>query len=334
MTEQTETQTSPEDKFFGIQRTIDDGPEEEEIEVEATHDPEETPKPEKAERPPRQEAQDDDDDDPELADYSERVKKRIKKLTWEKNEERRLREQTEAEKNEAMNLAQNVVQRNQQMEELIHHGEARLVETMKNEVNAKLAHFESVYRKAYEEGDTEAIIMAQKEYFRTQAEAQSVGAYEQDYRQRAHQYVNYQQQRQQQRHQPPPPQVRKPTPRSARWAEENPWFTDPHHRDMQALAYGTHEKLIRERGLRADSDEYYEEIDSAMRLRFPEYFDEETGAVAPASTHRKPPTVVAPGGRNNGAKRRQVKLTQTQRAVASQLGLTDEQYARQLIKEM
>ena len=64
------------------------------------------------------------------------------------------------------------------------------------------------------------------------------------------------------------------------------------------------------------------------------YFDEETGAVAPASTHRKPPTVVAPGGRNNGAKRRQVKLTQTQRAVAKQLGLTDEQYARQLIKEM
>jgi len=44
--------------------------------------------------------------------------------------------------------------------------------------------------------------------------------------------------------------------------------------------------------------------------------------------------VVAPATRNNGAKPRKIQLTATQVALAKRLGVTPEQYANQLVKDM
>ena len=96
---------------------------------------------------------------------------------------------------------------------------------------------------------------------------------------------------------------------------------------MTALAYGVHERLIRDEGYDPNSDEYFQEIDRTMRSKFPEYFGEEE---APA---KSPPVVTAPSSRNNGAKPRKVKLTRTQLSLAKRLGITPEQYANQLMKE-
>ena len=71
-----------------------------------------------------------------------------------------------------------------------------------------------------------------------------------------------------------------------------------------------------------------------MRAKFPEYFGEEDGQqVQTPSPSRRNSMVVAPASRNNGAKPRKVKLTHTQIALAKRLGLTNEQYAKQLIQE-
>ena len=103
---------------------------------------------------------------------------------------------------------------------------------------------------------------------------------------------------------------------------------------MTALAYGIHETLIREEGVKADTEEYYEKIDSVMRQRFPDYFEKDDVVQATAApAQRTPSTVVAPSNRNNGSRPRKIQLTATQVSLAKRLGLTPEQYAKQLIKE-
>ncbi len=96
---------------------------------------------------------------------------------------------------------------------------------------------------------------------------------------------------------------------------------------MTALAYGVHERLIRDEGYDPNSDEYFQEIDRTMRSKFPEYFGEDEVSA------KSPPVVTAPSSRNNGAKPRKVKLTRTQLSLAKRLGITPEQYANQLMKE-
>ena len=103
---------------------------------------------------------------------------------------------------------------------------------------------------------------------------------------------------------------------------------------MTSLALGLHEKLVKENGLAyATTDEYYNRIDSTMRKRFPEYYEESsetktTEAEKPVRT--KPSTVVAPATRSTSSKK--VRLTQTQVQIAKKLGLTPEQYVRELMK--
>jgi len=70
-----------------------------------------------------------------------------------------------------------------------------------------------------------------------------------------------------------------------------------------------------------------------MRQRFPDYFEKDDPEPQVAVSQRTPHNVVAPANRNNGAKPRKIQLTATQVSVAKRLGLTPEQYAKQLIKE-
>ena len=82
----------------------------------------------------------------------------------------------------------------------------------------------------------------------------------------------------------------------------------------------------------ATTDEYYKRIDQTMRKRFPENFEEEKTVeeVKTSPTRTKPSTVVAPATRSTSAKR--VTLSNSQQAIAKKLGLTNEQYARELTK--
>lgn len=122
---------------------------------------------------------------------------------------------------------------------------------------------------------------------------------------------------------------------------KNTWFGDEEHKGMTAYAYALHEEAIKDNGLSPNSDQYFEYIDNGMRGRFSEYeWLENTsknvsddGQTAPSTT-AQPSSVVAPSARNNGAKPRKMKLTSTQVSLAKRLGLTNAQYANQLVKEM
>ena len=109
------------------------------------------------------------------------------------------------------------------------------------------------------------------------------------------------------------------------------WGTDP---EMTASALGLHQKLERERGPQfVGTDEYWGAIDTTMRRRFPEYFGDESKATegtAKAQRASKPANVVAPASRSTSSKK--IVLKQSQITIAKRLGLTPEQYARELMK--
>lgn len=334
--EQMEEQTmSSEDKFFGVKTTFDDkGAPVEDVDVEVVDD-----RPPEDRRPPAKEAkQEESSDEEELEGYSEKVKKRINKLRYQQHEERRQREAAEKMREEAVRVAQKYADENKKYHAIIQEGEQYLVHQIRERANLALEQAKGQYRQAYEEGNTDKVVEAQEAMIRAQAEFSSADQQFNQMAQSREQWKQWQQDQmqapqqpaQQPQPQPQPEQPPQPTEKAARWAQENQWFGQ--EKDMTALAYGVHERLIRDEGYDPNSDEYFQEIDRTMRSKFPEYFgDEDFSTEEPVA--KSPPVVTAPSSRNNGAKPRKVKLTRTQLSLAKRLGITPEQYANQLMKE-
>lgn len=355
-TETKEEPQSREDKFFGTKTTID--------KMRPSKQPVQD---DKVDSVPAIEIEDDEADEQqaasqdtaeqdtaeqdtakqkeELTGYSKNVQKRIDELTWKAKEAERQKSESERLRDEAVRYAQTVNQQNKQQADLIASGEATLVDQIKARAALAVQAAKDHYKRVYEEGDTDKIIAAQEALTMAQAEQIEAGRYDRDYQQRVQQWTAQQQQKeqhakqqaylrqQQQQRQPQQqatPQIPKPSEKAMGWTAKNPWFGKDEHRDMTAIAYAMHEKLIVDDGLKPDSDEYFNRIDETMRLRFPEYFAEQ--GQGQSRTARQPATVVAPGNRNNGGKPRTVRLKPSQVALAKKLGLTVEQYAAQVLK--
>ena len=179
------------------------------------------------------------------------------------------------------------------------------------------------YKEAYEQGNTEEMVAAQAALTRATMDAASAAQFNARIPEEA--FVSQQQEQFVPQQQMPP----RPDDKAISWQAKNQWFgSDP---EMTSFAYGVHEKLVREENIDPASDEYYERIDSRMKSVFPDFFgSEEKEAVSSNSQS----SVIAPATRNNGAKPRKVQLTATQVALAKRLGVTPEQYANQLVKDM
>ena len=113
---------------------------------------------------------------------------------------------------------------------------------------------------------------------------------------------------------------------------QNPWFVDANKRGMRRYAEGVHEDLAERYGKAfIGTDEYFKSIDKEVRKRFPEEFaSNEQNGEEEKPQRTRPGTVVAPAKRSTAPKK--VVLSKTQVGLAKKLGLTPEQYARELTK--
>jgi hypothetical protein len=346
--ESTTAPTSAEDKFFGVKtqiakNTIDkqesDGvsAEQNDFELEIVDD-----------KPPKKAGTSEGETDEELSEYSAKVRKRLDKATFERRKAERLAD-------EAVKAAQQLSQQNQQLsaknreyESLISRGETVLVSQIKEKAQLAADKAKAEYRKAHEEGNTDNIVASQESMIQAQSELKEAQRHESNLppkltpeQQAAYQQQMAYQQQTAYQQQAATPQAPEPEPKAREWGEKNSWFGDEGHKGMTAYAYALHEEAIKDNGLSPNSDQYFEYIDKGMRSRFNDYGWEDNasedvsgnGQAAPATTSQ-PSSVVAPSARNNGAKPRKVQLTSTQVALAKKLGLTNEQYAKQLVKEM
>jgi hypothetical protein len=258
----------------------------------------------------------------ELEDYSEKVKLRLKQMKKVWHDERREKEREAREKSEALAAAQRLLEENRKLKETLTQGEQTLVGSFKQNAEFELAQAKREYREAYESGDADKLVEAQEKLARATYRHDQI----QNYRpttplQDTEEGVSNQSQ----------VQIPRPDNKTAAWQERNPWYgSDP---EMTASALGLHQKLERERGPQfVGTDEYWNAIDNTMRRRFPEYFGNDTQTETPNKGARagKPAPVVAPASRSTSSKKIVLKASQV--AIARRLGLTPEQYARELMK--
>ena len=292
--------------------------EESDLEIEVLDD-----RPEEDRVAPRQDI---DDQEGELKNVSKSVQKRINKLKYEFHEERRRREENERLQNEAVRYAQNVSKENGQLRSLLKHGEKMLIDEVKARATSDVGSAKQGYKAALESGDSDAIAEAQ--------ELLNNASYDVK---RADEYAPVTAPQTAIRPPVVPSKPRqKADPKAKDWAQNNPWFNKD--REMTSFAYGVHDTIVAQEGLDPSSDAYYRRIDEKMRERFPEKFEDVVAAEVPTSDSRQkrsprtPSSVVAPATRSNGGAPRKVQLTATQVRLAKRLGVTPEQYARQVLE--
>jgi hypothetical protein len=257
----------------------------------------------------------------ELEDYSDKVKTRLKQMKKVWHDERREKEREMREKAEALSAAQRLLEENRRLKSTMVQGEQSLLGSYKQTAEFELNEARREYRDAYEAGDTDRVIEAQEKLNKASYKIQQLENYVPTLQEEYNEVEIPQQQ----------VQIPQPDQKTMAWQERNTWYgTDP---EMTASALGLHQRLINERGPQfAGTDEYWGVVDKTMRRRFPDYFGDEmdNGDTKPAAREQKASPVVAPASRTRSPKK--VVLKQSQLVIARKLGLTPEQYARELVK--
>jgi hypothetical protein len=269
-------------------------------------------------RKPMEEAPKDVTDE-ELSKYDESVQKRIKHFSKGYHEERRAKETALREREEALRLAQNVVEENKKLKGSLSQGQNALLEQAKKNIANEVEKARAKYKAAYEAGDSDALVAAQEEMTAVKLKADRVN----NFKPAPLQKDNFDVQTEQQVNQVP-----KVDPELASWQERNSWFGP--NKKLTAYALGVHEDLIAD-GIPAGSKEYYRRIDAEMQERFSDVFGSEKTGDAQTSPAKRT-NVVAPATRSTAP--RKVVLTKTQVEIAKRLGVPLELYARKVAEEM
>ena len=258
-----------------------------------------------------------DPSEEELSQYTESVRKRIEKFTKGYHDERRRADAALREKEEAIRLAQAIIDENKKLKGSLGRGQEALLNQAKQAVGLELEKVKQKYKEAYESGDTDKLVEAQDELTAIKIKADRLNSFRPPLQQAetpVEPSLNVQ---------APPPDTK-----ALAWQDQNRWFGKDE--EMTSFALGLHSKLVRS-GVSPQSDEYYERIDSRMRQVFPDAFDSPDDSDRAEKPSRAKASVVAPATRSTGSKK--ITLTQTQVNIAKRLGVPLELYAKKVAEE-
>lgn len=269
-------------------------------------------------RPPPKAVEDPTDE--EIEGYSEKVQTRIKDLTRARHDERRAREQVQREQQEAVRIAQALLQENQQLRQVVDTGGKAYGETIKSKAQADLETARRELKAAHDVFDTDKIVEAQEKLNVAQMQLRDA----QNFRPPSVQRTEI------------PVQTPQAQPKAApplddltlSWQAKNQWFGADGYEEATAFALAVDQKLQAEgvapKGPTASK--YYERVDARLREKFPEIFER-------AGARKRPSSVVSGVSRSAaGGNKRIVQLSKTQVALAEKMGITPQQYAAELVK--
>ena len=287
-----------------------EAPKEEKIEVEEVAQPEEKKEGGEVKEETKEEKKDEKKE--ELEKYSEGVQKRIAKLT------RKMRE-AERQKEEAVVYAQSVKKDKEDLENKFSRLDKSYVSEFESRVKTNMKAAKQALKTAIESQDVDGQVTAQEQIATLTMDAARLNALkiaetskpkEKDVRITPQQYR---------------PQVT-PDPKAEDWAVKNTWFGNDSA--MTYTAFDIHKKLVDEEGFDPKSNDYYNEVDKRIRLEFPHKF----GKMEGTSTEREKPSQNVASAKRSAfsGRRKTVKLTPSQVAIAKRLGVPLEDYAKQL----
>lgn len=288
------------------------------IEIEIVDDrPEEDQK--NAQPLPEEIVQDIENDD--LEQYSKEAKQRLLQMKKLINDERREKEQAVREQQEAIRVAQSLVEETKKLRGRLTEGEKVYVSNAKEGAERQLELARIAYKEAYDSGDSDKVVDAQEKLTEAKFKIHQVESYRPQYDESSLQTAENEVKIPEQSQQP-----QRLDSKTQSWLDKNSWYGVDD--DMSFLAMGIHRRLERD-GVTTGSDQYWNAIDTEIKKRFPEKFAGDNNSETKDSV-KKPSTVVAPATRSTSPKK--IRLTQTQLALAKKFKLSPEQYALELTK--
>ena len=259
-------------------------------------------------------------DNDDLEAYSKEAKQRLLQMKKLINDERRAKEAIQRENEEAVRVANTIIEENKRLKGRLSDGEKVYVSTAKEKIASDLDQARRAYKEAYDSGDAERLVEAQERLTEVKFKSQEMDRYIPQYDENTLQSSEVDVQIPQQQSQPT-----RLDSKTQAWLDKNKWYGNDD--DMSFLAMGIHKRLERE-GVPTGSDHYWNAIDTEIRRRFPEKFGEEAGTKSPATTRKS--TVVAPATRSTSSKK--ITLNTRQMELAKKFKITPEQYYNELVK--
>jgi hypothetical protein len=252
------------------------------------------------------------EDKDELKEYSDGVQKRIAKLT------RKMRE-AERQREEAITFANSMKANADRLENKMSTLDKSYVKEFESRVTTNMDAARQSLRVAIEAGDVDGQVKAQEQIARLAQDASRLGALKdiaETPREKEVATPAYEQ----------PRRRAQSDPKAEEWAAKNTWFGNDSA--MTHTALDLHKVLVEEEGYDPKSDEYYEEVEKRIKLEFPHKFDK----MDDTSTERVRPTQNVASAKRSAStgRKKTVKLTPSQVAIAKRLGVPLEAYAKQL----
>ena len=256
---------------------------------------------------PKFEQKEETEEDPGLAEYSEKVQKRIKKLTFQAKE-------AERREKAAVEYAKGLKNKYESAEKKFEETDTNYLNEYKARIDSEREKAKSELKAALDAQDTDQILEAQDKLTKLAVENEKVSMTLADKESKKKEVES----------QPAEQAVETPQPpissKAQEWATDNEWFGSD--RVLTSAAMGIHEDLLGE-GIDAESDEYYNQINKRMK----EYFPQKFAVSTEEKTKATPVQNVASVSRRSGG-RKSVKLTKSQVVIAKKLGVPLEEYAK------
>ena len=260
---------------------------------------------------PRVEVQDEQTE--EMDQYSDKVKKRIDKLTFKVRE-------AEREREAALVFAQNVQRELTDAKSKAYDIDKGYMSEseVRNKMAADLARQTLI--AAREAGDYSKEEEARQALTKLDLESERIRVTKQKKEQ---EYETFQKEMENQQQVNPQPTAPRPQPseKALAWAEKNTWFRSD--AEMTDYAQRIHRGLVAE-GFDTESDDYYNELTVRVKNKFPESFEDSDQATRSAKIAQP----VASASRSATKGRKSVRLTPSQVKIANKLGVPLSEYAK------
>ena len=251
----------------------------------------------------------------EHEEYSQKVQKRIDKLT------RKVRE-AERQQTAAIQYAQGIQKENSSLRGRVQELDTGYVSEYGDRVASESASLEKDLETAILTNDTSSQVELNKKMAQLAIEEERVKAA------KLEQARIYAAQQQPVAAMAPPQPSPRPDPKAERWATKNSWFGEDDA--MTFAAFGIHKTLVDQEGFDTNSPDYYDEIDRRMHDAFPHKFNGHVGngGTVSVSDSRRPQQAVASAVRSSHTGRKSVRLSPSEVAIARKLGVPLDEYAK------
>jgi len=247
----------------------------------------------------------------EMDQYSDKVKKRIDKLTFKVRE-------AEREREAALEFAQNVQKElAESKKKTFDIDKGYMSESeVRNKMAADLARQNLI--SAREAGDFAKEEEARQALTKLDLEAERIRVTK---NKKEREYEDFQKKYEEEIKAPVQQPRPQPSEKALAWAEKNTWFRSD--LEMTDYAQRIHRGLVAE-GFDTESDDYYNELTNRVKNKFPESFEGSDQATRSAKIAQP----VASASRSATSGRKSVKLTASQVKIANKLGVPLSEYAK------